>query len=79
MDRARAVEVIKLVFARCSSVEGKSIKLMPARANDASLKGYQIHIQTRHDGVLESCLDGIAEENGLAVQREDDLYIIYEP
>ena len=77
MDREQAVTVIKQLFERCNQIEGKSIKLMPPKANGSLANTFQIHIQTREDEILQSCITGIAKENGLAVKRKRGLFIVY--
>lgn len=79
MQREQAVNVIKEIFAICHHVEGKSIKLMPPNADDVLSKGCQIHLQTRNDRELDSCIKAIADSEGLAVAKEGDNLIIYKP
>lgn len=78
MDRDKAIEVIKQVYTRCSSLEGKSITLIPIKTG-MKAEGYQIHIQTRNDTYLESCIEGIAEKNKLTLIKEGDGLKICEP
>ncbi len=79
MNRLQAVTIIKQIFNRCQRIEGKSIKLLPPKENNALSKTYQIHIQTRNDEILIACIKGIAEENRLAIKKKDSLLIVYKP
>jgi hypothetical protein len=79
MDRDEAVKLVKEIFGFCRYIEGKSIKLMPADTNGISSKGCQIHIHTRNDELLESCLKTVADNHGLAMAKKGDLVIIYKP
>ena len=77
MNREQAVAVIKQIFEKCSRVEGKSIKLLAPNANGALSDTFQIHIQTREDELLQSCIMSIAKDNNLAVKRKGSLFVIY--
>ena len=79
MEREKAVKVIKQIFQQCQSIEGKSIKLMPQKADSVLSKECQIYIQARYDDILESCVKDIAKANKLAVQKEGEFLIIYRP
>jgi len=77
VNRDQAVGVIKLIFEQCSQIEGKSIKLLPPNANGALADTFQIHIQTKDDDILQSCVARIAKEHGLAVKRKRGVFIVY--
>ncbi len=79
MDREKAVSVIKEIFDKCGSIEGKSIKLMTPNANNVLSKGCQIHIETNDNEFMHSCITRIADDNCLAVQQEDNFLVIYKP
>ena len=79
MERQQAVSIVKEIFDICRFVEGKNIKLMPPNADDVLSHGCQIHIETRDDDVLESCLQTVANTNGLAMVKEGKLVILYKP
>ena len=79
MNRAQAVLVIKQIFEQCRLTEGKSIKLMPPKECNALSNTFQIHMQTRDDPFIISCLNRIAEEHNLEVKVKKDSAIIYKP
>jgi hypothetical protein len=79
MERDEAVKLVKEIFYSCRYIEGKSIKLMPADTTGFSSKGCQIHIHTRDDELLESCLKTVTDNHGLAMTKKGDLVIIYKP
>lgn len=79
MNRDQAVSVIKQIFERCCRIEGKSIKLMPPKLNNALSNTCQIYIETRNDQLLEACLADIAKKHSLAIKRKGDLTVIYKP
>ena len=79
MDRGQAVSVLKQIFERCEWVEGKSIKLMPPKENDALSSTFQICIQMNADNVVPSCISEVAKENGLMVKEKDGFLIVYKP
>lgn len=79
MDREQAVSVIKHIFEKCNQMQGKSMKLMPPKENNALSNTFQIHIQTSDDEILKSCIKSIAKENGLSVKQKDSLLIVYKP
>jgi len=79
LNREQAVNVIKQIFDQCSYMEGRSLKLMAPKENNALSHTYQIHIQTRDNKTLKSCIETVAKKNGLEVKQTDDLVIIYKP
>lgn len=79
MDRSTAVKVIKQIFARCNHSVGKTVKLMPPDANSVLSNGHQIHVEVKDDDYLHSCIEALAKEIGLTVQKEDDFLVIYKP
>lgn len=79
MNRKQAVTVIKDIFDTCYSMEGKSLKLLPPKADNTLSKTCQIHIQANDDPFLKSCVERIASEYNLAVKQEDGFLIIYKP
>ena len=79
MNREQAVSVIKQIFEKCRYSEGKSIKLMPPKDNNALSNTFQIHIQTARNEMLISCIEEVAKQNNLAVNQKDGLLIVYKP
>lgn len=79
MNREKAVSLIKQIFEQCSSIEGKSISLLPPKGNDALSDTYQVHIQTRNDDRLISCITNIASEHNLDVKVKEGLCVVYQP
>ena len=79
MNREQALNVIKQIFERCHYVEGKSIKLLPPKGNDALSNTYQICVQVNSDELLNSSIEAIAKEHNLAVRCKDSYCIIYKP
>jgi len=79
MDRAQAVQILKRIFEECDWVEGKSIKLMPPKENNALSNTFQIYIRANSDEIVPTCLETIAKENNLMVEQKDDFIIVYKP
>ena len=79
MNREQAVNVIKQLFEQCRFIEGKSLKLLPPKGNDALSNTYQIHVQVNSDPLLADYIDDIAGKNNLAVMRKDGYCIVYKP
>jgi hypothetical protein len=82
MNREQAVDIIKELFDICNSVEGRSIKLMPPKNNDALSNTFQIHIQlsrSTSDSLVETCVEAIAQRNRLAFETKNGWLIIYKP
>jgi hypothetical protein len=79
MNRKQAVSVIKELFERCQFIEGKSLKLLPPKGNDALSNTYQVYVQVNSDNLLASCMEDIAKERNLAVMCKDGYCIIYKP
>ncbi len=79
MDRKQAVYVLKQLFEQCDWIEGKSIKLMPPKENNALSSTFQIYIETNGDDVVPSCIRDIAKENGLNFKEKDRCVIVYKP
>jgi hypothetical protein len=79
MNREQAVNVIKRIFEVCNAIEGKSLKLLPPREDDSLSDTFQIHIETRDDTTIQSCVDDIAKKNKLVVKKKDDWLIIFKP
>ena len=79
MNRKQAVTLIQEIFDKCQQIEGKSIKLLPPKDNNALTNTYQIHIETKNDEVLVSCITNVAEKHNLAVRCKDGFCIVYKP
>ncbi|MGZ4850378.1 MAG: hypothetical protein ACXV2C_03250 [Candidatus Bathyarchaeia archaeon] len=79
MNREQAVTVIKQIFQYCRYMEGKSLELMPPKGDDALSDTFQIHIQTRDDDLLVSCIKNIAKEHNVAVKIAKGSCIVYKP
>ena len=81
MDRAQAVSMIKEISGQCQLLEGKSIKLLPPKDNDALSNTFQVHIQTLDDpdAYLVSCVESIAEKHKLATKQVGGYLIVYKP
>ncbi len=79
MNREQAVTVIKELFDKCQLMEGKSIKLLPPKENDALSDTFQIHIQTLNNEMVIMCGNEIARRHHLAVIQKSGLMIIYKP
>ena len=79
MNREQAVTVIKEIFEHCRLIEGKSLKLLPPKGNDALSDTYQIHIHADSDQILTSCVETVAQEHKLAVKKTDGFLIVYKP
>ena len=79
MNRQQAVILIKEIFDKCQLIEGKSIKLLPPKGNNSLPNTYQVHIETRDDSYLISCIERIAKEHKLAVKELNGSCIAYEP
>ena len=80
MNREQAVAVIKEIFERCPSLEGKSIKLMPPKANNLLSNTFQVYIGYGDgSGPLFACVNDIAKRTGLEVKMKDSYCIIYKP
>lgn len=79
MNREQAVNVIKQIFEQCRFIEGKSLKLLPPKGNDALSNTYQIHIQVNSDELLAACVDDIAKKHNLVVMRKDGYCVMYKP
>ena len=77
MVREQATDVIKQIFERCQLIEGKSIKLMPPKDNNALSNTFQIYIQTNNNETLQSCIENVAKENDLAVGQKGDFCTVY--
>jgi hypothetical protein len=78
LDRIQAVTVIKEIFEKCHLIEGKAIKLMPPKENNALADTYRIHIQTTDDSLI-SCITGTAKQHNLAVKQTKGSLIVYKP
>lgn len=79
MNREQAVNVIKQVFEQCRYIEGKSIKLMAPKENNALSNTFQIYIHIGNEDLLPTCVKNIAKENDLAVKQKDGYLIVYKP
>ena len=81
MKRRQAMNVIKEISEQCPYLEGKSIKLLPPKDNDALSNTFQVHIQVSDDPspILVSCIETTAEKHNLATKRIDDYLIVYKP
>ncbi|MGO8806730.1 MAG: hypothetical protein ACLQO7_09060 [Candidatus Bathyarchaeia archaeon] len=79
MNREQAVNIIKQIFEQCRFIEGKSLKLLPPKGNDALSNTYQIHVQVNSDALLADCIEGIAGKHNLAVTRKNGYCIVYKP
>ncbi len=79
MNREESIAVIKEIFDKCRYLEGRSIKLMPPKDNNALSNTFQIHIQLYPHDVVDPCIDNIAKERNLAVKLRSGLLIIYRP
>ena len=81
MKRRQAVNVIKEISERCQLLEGRSIKLLQPKDNDAQSNTFQIHIQVSDDPdpFLVSCIETIAEKHNLATKQIDEYLIVYKP
>jgi hypothetical protein len=78
MKRADAVEVLKQILNTSSSAHCKSITLLLHPKNGLS-KGYQITLECKEDEILQSHVEKIAKDNGLAIKKEGELLIVYRP
>ncbi len=79
MDREEAVTVIKEIFERCRFIEGRSLKLLPPKENNALSDTFQVHIDAREDGLLISCITNVAKKHKLDVRCEKGYCIVYKP
>ncbi len=79
MNREQAVNVIKQILEQCQFIEGKSLKLLPPKGNDALSNTYQIHIQVNSDEFLTSCVENVAKQHNLALMCKDGYCIVYKP
>ncbi len=79
MNRNQAITVIKEIFDKCHLIEGKAIKLMPPKENNALSNTYRIHIQIGNDESLVSCVHGAVKQHNLAIKRTKDALIVYKP
>jgi len=79
LDRETVLRLFKVIFGRCRHIEGKSLKLMPPNADSVHSKGYQIHISSNNDEMLEGCIERIAREYELAVANEGNTLVIFKP
>jgi len=79
MNREQAVTVIKEIFEQCHQIEGKSLKLLPPKGNDALSNTFQIHIETNDNNFLILFVENIAKEHNLDVMCKDGYCIVYKP
>lgn len=80
MNREQATDVLKQIFEQCTWwIEGKSIKLMPPKANNVLSNTFQICIRTNGEDMVPNCIKTIAKENGLMVTEKDGYLIVYKP
>ncbi|MGE5533107.1 MAG: hypothetical protein ACM3UN_02015 [Bacillota bacterium] len=79
MDRNQAVSVIKQIFDQCGFIEGKSIKLMPPKANNDLSNTFQIHIQVGENKIDDGCVKSIADRHNLLVKQKNGLLVVYKP
>ena len=81
MNREQAVNVIKEISEQCQLLEGKSIKLLPPKDNDALSNTFQVHIQTLGfpDPCLVGCIREVAEKHKLAIEQVDGYLIVFKP
>jgi len=79
MDRTQAVSVIKEISEQCQCLEGKSIKLLPPKDNDALANTFQVHIQTSGNPFLVSCIETISERHNLATKQIEGYLVVYKP
>jgi hypothetical protein len=79
MNRNQAVTVIKEIFDKCHLIEGKAIKLMPPKENNALSDTYRIHIQTGDNESLISCVQGAVKRHNLAIKQTKGSLIVYKP
>jgi hypothetical protein len=77
MERPEAAEILKEILQNCSSLEGRSVKLMPPDADSVLSKGFQIHLQKSNEGIKKNCIYKIAKKHGLQVYDEEDFLVIY--
>jgi hypothetical protein len=82
MNREQAVNVIKEISEQCPYLEGKSIKLLPPKDNDALSNTFQIHIQASdnpHYPILVAFVETIAEKHNLATKQVGGYLVVYKP
>jgi hypothetical protein len=81
MNRKQAVNVIKEISEQCQLLEGKSIKLLPPKDNDALSNTFQVHIQVSDDPdpILVSCIENIAEKYNLSTKQVEGYLILHKP
>ena len=81
MNRTQAVSIIKEISEQCQYLEGKSIKLLKPKDNDALFNTFQVHIQVSDDSdpILVSCIESIAEKHSLATKQVEGYLIVYKP
>ena len=77
MNRTQAVSVIKEIAEQCPYLEGKSIKLLTPKGNDALPNTFQVHIQASDDPFLVSCIEIVAEKHNLATKQIDGYLVMY--
>lgn len=79
MNREQAASILKRIFEESSWVEGKSVKLIPPKNNNALSNTFQIHIVTNGDKMIPTFIRTIAKENGLIVEQKEGFIIVYKP
>jgi hypothetical protein len=81
MNRRQAVNIVKEISEQCQLLEGKSIKLLPPKDNDALSNTFQVHIQVSDDPdpILVSCIESIAEKYNIATKQVEGYLILYKP
>jgi len=81
MDREQAVNLIKEISKQCNLLEGKSIKLLPPKNNDALSNTFQVHIQLSDnpDPILVGCIETVAEKHNFATAQIEEYLIVYKP
>jgi hypothetical protein len=77
MDRTQAVSIIKEISEQCPYLEGKSIKLLTPKENDAVPNAFQLHIQALDDPILVSCIETVAEKHNLATKQIEGYLVMY--
>ena len=79
MQREQAIEVLKQIMEASNSLACyKSLTLLLHPKNGLS-KGYQIQLENGNIEFLQSHVENIAKDNGLAVAKEGKCLIVYRP
>ena len=81
MDRTQAVSIIKEISEQCHNLEGKSIKLLASKDNDALSNTFQVHIKVSDDPdpILVDCTESIAEKHNLTTKQIEGYLVVYKP